>query len=77
MDGSLRPMSTSQVLDRTFFFIARTYASDFIGALIAGPIAAIAMALVYYDERVRKEAFDLQVMMDLMKRSDSAQVASV
>lgn len=57
--------------------MAWTYASDFIGALIAGPIAAIAMALVYYDERVRKEAFDLQVMMESMLPGNSTQVGSV
>jgi hypothetical protein len=28
-----------------------------------GPLATIAFSLVYYDERVRKEAFDLQLMM--------------
>ncbi len=26
------------------------------------------MALVYYDERVRKEAFDLQVMMEAIDK---------
>jgi hypothetical protein len=26
-------------------------------------LATIALSLVYYDERVRKEAFDLQLMM--------------
>jgi hypothetical protein len=52
-------------------------AAEFLGALFAGPIAAIAMALVYYDERVRKEAFDLQVMMDSMKPDGPAQVAGV
>lgn len=38
-----------------------------VGNVIAGtltaPIAAIALALIYYDERVRKEGFDLQYMM--------------
>jgi hypothetical protein len=57
--------------------MAWTYASEFISALIAGPIAAIAMALVYYDERVRKEAFDLQVMMESMRPGDATQVGSV
>jgi hypothetical protein len=57
--------------------LAWTYASGFIGSLVAGPIAAIAMALVYYDERVRKEAFDLQVMMDSMKPAGPVQVAGV
>jgi uncharacterized membrane protein len=58
--------------------LAWTYASEFIGALFAGPIGAIAMALLYYDERVRKEAFDLQLMMEAMKPAGSAaQTASV
>lgn len=57
--------------------LAWTYTSEFIGQLFAGPIGAIAMALVYYDERVRKEAFDLQLMMEAMKTPGSAQAASV
>jgi hypothetical protein len=40
--------------------------AQFLGTGLAGPIAAIAMALVYYDERVRKEAFDLHMMMQAM-----------
>jgi hypothetical protein len=48
-------------------WLAWIYASEFIGSLFAGPIAAIAMALVYYDERIRKEAFDLQLMMEAME----------
>ncbi len=35
------------------------------GALI-GPLATIALALVYYDERVRKEAFDIHFMMEAL-----------
>lgn len=37
---------------------------EFLGRTLAGPVATIAIALVYYDERVRKEAFDLQLMME-------------
>ncbi|HEX7288290.1 MAG TPA: hypothetical protein VF532_19040 [Candidatus Angelobacter sp.] len=40
------------------------YVANFLGATIAGPLATIAIALVYYDQRVRKEAFDLQLMME-------------
>ena len=36
----------------------------FIAGVIASPISTIAIALVYYDQRVRKEAFDLQLMME-------------
>ena len=53
-----------------------TYASSFIGAMVAGPIASIAMALVYYDERVRKEAFDLQLMMEAMRPGEATQAAA-
>lgn len=35
----------------------------FIAGVLTGPLATVAMSLVYYDERVRKEAFDLQLMM--------------
>ncbi len=35
----------------------------FISQCLVGPLATIAFSLVYYDERVRKEAFDLQLMM--------------
>jgi len=57
-------------------WLAWMYASDFVGSLFAGPIAAIAMALVYYDERVRKEAFDLQLMMEAMGTGEATQIAS-
>jgi hypothetical protein len=40
------------------------YVAGFIAGTLAGPIATIAIALLYYDERVRKEAFDLQLMME-------------
>ncbi len=34
-----------------------------IGGALTGPLAMIALSLLYYDVRVRKEAFDLQMMM--------------
>jgi len=37
--------------------------ATFIATCLVGPLATIAFSLVYYDERVRKEAFDLQLMM--------------
>jgi hypothetical protein len=37
--------------------------ATFISQCLVGPLATIAFSLVYYDERVRKEAFDLQLMM--------------
>lgn len=38
-------------------------ASEFVSECLVGPLATIAFSLLYYDERVRKEAFDLQLMM--------------
>lgn len=43
--------------------------AEFIGKTLAGPIVTIAIALLYYDQRVRKEAFDLQVMMEAVGQS--------
>jgi hypothetical protein len=37
--------------------------ASFVSQSLVGPLATIAFSLVYYDERVRKEAFDLQLMM--------------
>lgn len=57
--GGFRPAQTlpTQIWEIVAGFLAKT---------IAGPIGAIAIALVYYDQRVRKEAFDLQLMMQGM-----------
>lgn len=46
------------------------YFAGFIAGTLAGPIATIALALLYYDERVRKEAFDLQLMMEAMGQAN-------
>jgi hypothetical protein len=37
--------------------------ATFVSQCLVGPLATIALSLVYYDQRVRKEAFDLQLMM--------------
>lgn len=37
---------------------------SFIASALSGPIATIAISLVYYDQRIRKEAFDLQFMIE-------------
>lgn len=36
---------------------------NFISTSLVGPLATIALTLIYYDQRVRKEGFDLQLMM--------------
>jgi hypothetical protein len=56
--------------------IVNVLASFFAGAL-TGPIATIAMSLVYYDERVRKEAFDLQLMMTALDKPVAGAASAV
>jgi Membrane domain of glycerophosphoryl diester phosphodiesterase len=45
----------------------------FLTQCLVGPLLTIALSLVYYDQRVRKEAFDLQLMMSTI---DSTQPPS-
>src|SRR6185312_7734666 len=49
-------------------FMVWQYIGDFLARSIAFPIATIAVSLIYYDERVRKEAFDLQLMMEAIRQ---------
>ena len=51
--------------------------ADFVGASLAGPIATIALVLVYYDQRVRKEAFDLQLMMEAVGQQSQPPMAMI
>jgi hypothetical protein len=36
---------------------------NFLGSVLVAPVSTIGFSLFYYDLRVRKEAFDLQMMM--------------
>jgi len=47
-----------------------------LGGILFGPITAIALTLVYYDQRVRKEAFDIEHMMSMMAADNLASGAS-
>jgi MFS family permease len=59
-------------------FIAWQYVANFLARSLAGPVGTIAAALIYYDQRVRKEAFDLQLIMQAIgQQPPSPQAASV
>jgi hypothetical protein len=45
---------------------------SFVAAALTGPLATIGMSVLYFDERVRKEAFDLQLMMASLDGSSAA-----
>lgn len=48
-----------------------------LASVLVGPLGVIAFALVYYDVRVRKEAFDLQVMMAALGPATPGEPASM
>ncbi len=53
------------------------YLGGFISGTLIMPMLNIALSIAYYDERVRKEAFDMQFMMAAMDRNAmSADAAS-
>jgi hypothetical protein len=45
------------------FWLAMTQVGGFIASVLVIPVVTIASAVFYYDLRVRKEAFDLQLLM--------------
>ena len=45
------------------FWTVLSNLGNFIGGTLAAPVATIASTVFYYDLRVRKEAFDLQLMI--------------
>ena len=47
----------------------------FISSSLFGSIATIALTLIYYDERVRKEGFDMQLMMAGLQGGQQAAAA--
>ena len=56
--------------------IALIYAVGAIGSFLStslvGPLVTIALTLIYYDQRVRKEGFDLQLMMSTLEPGSAA-----
>jgi hypothetical protein len=51
--------------------------SGTIGTALASPLLMIVLVLCYYDQRIRKEGFDLQHMMTSLPESKPANAASV
>lgn len=50
--------------------------AGFIASTLSFPISNIAYSLFYYDQRVRKEAFDLQLMMEAVGQAPPGQRAA-
>ena len=58
----LLAISAKQMQLRVLFTVLMQV-GNFIGSVLVAPVSTIGFALFYYDLRVRKEAFDLQMMM--------------
>jgi hypothetical protein len=48
---------------------------QFFTQCLVGPLLTIALSLMYYDQRVRKEAFDLQLMMSALDGTQGTSAA--
>jgi hypothetical protein len=55
----------------SFGIVVLQHLASFISQVLIGPIATIAMSLMYYNLRVRKEAFDIQHLMSSLGASPS------
>ena len=53
--------------NQSFFYAIRRvliFGPGFISAMIVAPLFPIALTLFYYDQRIRQEGFDIEMMMD-------------
>jgi len=55
----------------SFGMLVLQHLSTFLSEVLVGPIGTIAFSLMYYNLRVRKEAFDIQHLMDSLQASPS------
>jgi Membrane domain of glycerophosphoryl diester phosphodiesterase len=60
---------------RVILALGNNFSSSLIAAVV-GPLVTIALTLMYYDERVRKEAFDLNYMMEMLEAPTPAEPGS-
>jgi hypothetical protein len=51
-------------LTAQFYLTILNHLVTFVAGAVVSPVGTIALALVYYDARVRKEAFDIQFLME-------------
>jgi len=57
---------------RTLITVFQEFGSFIVGTVV-GPLATIALSLVYFDERVRKEAFDINYMLQFLPQAPTSE----
>jgi len=70
------PVFFLSALDANVLIIVCQLLGMFIAITVAAPISTISVCLMYYDQRVRKEAFDLQLMMEAVGQQSHVQTAT-
>lgn len=60
----------------SFGMLVLQHLSSFLSQVLVGPIGTIAFSLMYYNLRVRKEAFDIQHLMDSLQATPSQGAAA-
>lgn len=61
LTGTLVRVSHSGLVGALFLIVGQFFVS-----ILVAPVLAVPVILIYYDQRVRKEAFDLQLMMEAL-----------
>ncbi len=56
---------------------AITLLVSFVGRSVVAPVAMIGMTLVYFDQRVRKEAFDLELLLEASRGAEGSSPATL
>lgn len=56
----------------TFSYLVATECATFLGMTLVSPVGMIAFTIAYYDQRVRKEGFDIQFMMQSNQQAAAA-----
>lgn len=70
------PGTLLQKVSEAFAALIWQFFAMFLAVTISFPISTIAISLLYYDQRVRKEAFDLQLMVQSLGQSGPGQAAA-
>jgi hypothetical protein len=63
-------LSSSPAAARSLAALQWNQVAQFLANTFVGPVLAIALSVLYYDQRVRKEAFDLQLMMESLEAGE-------
>jgi hypothetical protein len=65
-------LALAAVIRSAVFSTIAIQLANFVAGALTGPLVTIGMSLLYFDERVRKEAFDLQLMMSSLDSGSAA-----